>query len=54
MFCVQRPSRTRLASSTTRRLVAISSANTVSATVSSSTPGVWHSMMPRACRAASA
>ena len=54
MFFVQRPLRTRFDSSTTRRLVAISSANTVSATVSSSTPGVWASTMPRRCSSASA
>ena len=40
MLRSQRPSRTRFASSTMRRLVAMTSANTVSAVVSVRTPGV--------------
>ena len=35
-------------------LVAIKRAKTVSATVSVSTPGVWHKRMPRSCSVASA
>ena len=54
MFFVHRPSRTSCDSSTSLRLVAMRRANTESATVSSSTPGVWHSMMPRACSTSSA